>query len=144
MALGAPSSVVPTPPDSLVEVSTMPNSSANNGHEDPSMMAQVDINVTTPASPQQQSPQQSLSIQNRLALKPYSFDGNGNIPPPPADVLQLWIEVGNGIDKSQTGEFTVSQIRPSLYSSIALTKLEKQGNKKKEYKNIIDGLILIV
>ena len=32
--------------------------------------------------------------------KPYSWDSE---PVPPRDVLQLWTEVGNGIDKSQTG-----------------------------------------
>jgi hypothetical protein len=43
-----------------------------------------------------------------LELKPYSWEESGvsdvNNPAPPSEVLQLWTEVGNGIDKSQTGE----------------------------------------
>jgi len=34
--------------------------------------------------------------------KPYAYDNND---PPPSEVLQLWTEVGNGIDKNQTGAF---------------------------------------
>jgi hypothetical protein len=37
-----------------------------------------------------------------LEAKPYAWDDS---PPPPPETVRLWTEVGNGIDKSQTGEF---------------------------------------
>jgi len=36
--------------------------------------------------------------------KPYAWDESA---PPPQDVLTYWQEVGNGIDKNQTGESKV-------------------------------------
>lgn len=38
---------------------------------------------------------------------PYTWDASH---PPSPDILKLWTEVGNGIDKSQTGEFSWMQI----------------------------------
>lgn len=34
-------------------------------------------------------------------VRSYNWTGSH---PPPQETLQLWIEVGNGIDKNQTGE----------------------------------------
>ena len=36
---------------------------------------------------------------------PYVWDVGH--PPPPQDTIRLWTEVGNGIDKSQTGAFVL-------------------------------------
>jgi hypothetical protein len=35
-----------------------------------------------------------------------------NVAPPPPEVLHLWTEVGNGLEKSQTGKF-ILVIRPT-------------------------------
>jgi hypothetical protein len=34
-----------------------------------------------------------------------AYDWPTNVPPPAAEVLHLWTEVGNGLEKSQTGTF---------------------------------------
>jgi hypothetical protein len=53
-------------------------------------------------------PPSSKNFEERLQLKPYSFESTRpieNKQTVPADVLQLWIDVGIGIDKNQTGRF---------------------------------------
>jgi len=46
--------------------------------------------------------------------EPYEWN---DAEPPPKEVLNHWIEVGNGIDKSQTGRFVVdvdTKIHPGI------------------------------
>lgn len=40
--------------------------------------------------------------------QPYTWEER---PPPDPEVLQLWTEVGNGLEKNQTGGFIVAGLR---------------------------------
>ena len=78
------SGVVPSPPEKIIE--------ATNDFMTPSKTSASDA-VDSLAS-----------VPDRLVLQPYPYAGIEKHPSPPTDVLQLWIEVGNGIDKNQQGE----------------------------------------
>lgn len=101
MTLTAPGSLVPGPPESVIEGSSAPSGSNTTPESD---NAPVNATAASTVGPQQH-PQRMVSIEDRLALKPYEFEGIENNPSPPTEALQLWIEVSNGIDKSQTGEY---------------------------------------
>ena len=44
-----------------------------------------------------------MATNEPLPLQAQSYEWN-DAEPPPAETLNLWNEVGNGIDKSQTGK----------------------------------------
>lgn len=50
-------------------------------------------------------PENSNSTNTTDDVQPYSWQDSH---PPPQETLQMWIDVGNGIDKNQTGELKFS------------------------------------
>lgn len=50
-----------------------------------------------------------MTVANETSNAEYSYQYDGSVVAPP-EVIQLWIEVGNGLDKNQTG--------PCLYSFV--------------------------
>lgn len=46
--------------------------------------------------------------------QPYSWDDE---PLPSAEALQLWVEVGNGLDKNQTGEYDEARYAAGRFCS---------------------------
>lgn len=46
----------------------------------------------------------TMAAPEPVPLEAQPYEWNDAEPPPPAETLNLWNEVGNGIDKSQTGE----------------------------------------
>ena len=104
------------PPESVISEgsSTPVPTSGNNGQPQPTSVATLPTNAATnnnsnntishSTMPSILQPQQLLAFEERLQLKPYAYESMEIKQAIPSEVVQLWIEVGNGIVKNETGK----------------------------------------
>lgn len=61
-----------------------------------------------------------MTVENEVSEAEYGYQYDSSVVAPP-EVIQLWIEVGNGLDKNQTGpypksrSYTVVNLRIDFY-----------------------------
>lgn len=49
-----------------------------------------------------------MAVENQTLDAEYGYHNDSSVVTPP-EVIQLWIEVGNGLDKNQTGPYPKSR-----------------------------------
>lgn len=101
MTLTNPGLSVPSPPESVIE--GLRSNSGSRLSTNPQPPNTAPESATTVISTDHSDPN-DCKDEVVPVLLPYLFENAENNPSPPPEVIQLWIDVGNGIDKSQTGE----------------------------------------